>query len=284
VVPKLQSIHYNLRTMKSKAHFKSHPLHPMLIAFPVAFFTGTLVADVLGWVWARAEFHTTALYLTVAGIIMGLVAAIPGIIDFIYVVPPNSSGKKRAAKHGITNALMILVFAAALWYRTQVPSPSLAVIVGLEAAGVVLLSFAGWMGATLVYRNQLGVDIRYANAGKWKEMDGEEKNGMVDIGDVNELQLNQMKLVHVNGKRIVIARSETGLAAFDDHCTHRGGSLAGGTMICGTVQCPWHGSQFNVQTGEVKAGPATQTIKTYLLKQINNRHYLQLSESVQHNQ
>ena len=62
--------------------------------------------------------------------------------------------------------------------------------------------------------------------------------------------VNQMKLVHVDEARIVVARTEDGYAAFQDRCTHRGGPPIG-ALICGTVQCPWHGSQFDVQTGEV---------------------------------
>jgi nitrite reductase/ring-hydroxylating ferredoxin subunit len=72
-----------------------------------------------------------------------------------------------------------------------------------------------------------------------------------------------MKLVHVDDKRVVVARTEEGHAAFDDRCTHRGGPLSDGVLICGTVQCPWHGSQFDVRTGEVKCGPAEKGIRTY---------------------
>ena len=80
-----------------------------------------------------------------------------------------------------------------------------------------------------------------------------------------------MKLIHVNGNRIVIARTEKGYTGFDDHCTHRGGSLAGGAMICGTVQCPWHGSQFDTYTGKVMAGPAKENIKTYMVKEVDGK-------------
>ena len=73
------------------------------------------------------------------------------------------------------------------------------------------------------------------------------------------LEVNQMRLLHVGDKRIVVGRTAEGYVAFDDHCTHRGGSLAGGVMICETVQCPWHGSQFDVVTGDVKAGPAKKS-------------------------
>ena len=78
------------------------------------------------------------------------------------------------------------------------------------------------------------------------------------VAGTDELKVNQMKLVHLNEKRIVVCKTEKGYSAFDDHCTHRGGSLAAGSLICGTVQCPWHGSQFDVFSGDVTAGPATK--------------------------
>jgi nitrite reductase/ring-hydroxylating ferredoxin subunit len=65
----------------------------------------------------------------------------------------------------------------------------------------------------------------------------------------------------------VLARTEEGYVAFDDHCTHRGGSLAGGVLACGVVTCPWHGSQFEARTGSVKSGPAEQPIGTYRVEQ-----------------
>ena len=77
------------------------------------------------------------------------------------------------------------------------------------------------------------------------------------------LGVNQMKLVHAGDQRIVVARTETRYAAFDDRCTHKGGPLSDGALICGTVQCPWHGSQFDVHTGDVKCGPAEKKIGTY---------------------
>jgi len=256
--------------MKSKANFKGHPLHPILVSFPIAFFIGTLGFDVLGLIYDRNEFHNTAKYLEIAGIGFTLLAAVPGIIDYIFIVPPKSSAKKRATTHALVNLLMLIIFAAALLLRLQ-QNISLMVITGLEISGVILLTISGWLGGTLVYRNQIGVDIRYADAGKWKEEyinSGEEE---ITVASTSELKTNQMKLIHVNGNRIVIARTEKGYTAFDDHCTHRGGSLAGGAMICATVQCPWHGSQFDTYTGKVMAGPAKENIKTYMVKEVDGK-------------
>ena len=262
--------------MKSKANIKGHSLHPVLVSFPVAFFTGTLIFDALGFIYNN-KFNETALYLEIAGLGSALAAAIPGLIDFIFTVPPKSTGKKRAAKHGLTNLAVILFFGTALFYRLYSTVVSHFIIVGLETAGVILLVFAGWMGGTLVSRNQIGIDIRYAGAGKWKEEYLSATGSQVEINDIDEIKLNQMRLIIVNGKRIVIAKNENGYAAFNDHCPHRGGSLAAGAMICGTVQCPWHGSQFNVATGEVKAGPATEKIPTYPLIEKNGKLYLTVS-------
>ena len=150
------------------------------------------------------------------------------------------------------------------------------VIISFEIVGFALISFAGWMGATLVYRNQIGVNPRYANAGKWNEDYFDKNSGEIEVAEITELKTDQMKLLHLKDKRIVLARTEQAFVAFDDHCSHRGGSLAGGAMICGTVQCPWHGSQFDVNTGEVKAGPAKEKIKTYVVKEANGKVYLTL--------
>jgi len=76
-----------------------------------------------------------------------------------------------------------------------------------------------------------------------------------------------MKLVRAGDRRIAIARTEHGHAAFDDRCTHKGGPLSDGALVCGTVQCPWHGSQFDVTTGRVEQGPAEEPIATYVVEE-----------------
>lgn len=271
--------HIKPSIVKSKAHFKGHPLHPILVSFPIAFFIGTLGFDVLGLVYSRDDFYSTAMYLEIAGISFALLAAIPGIIDYIFVVPPKSSGKKRAAKHGLINITMVIIFSVALFLR-QKEGTSILVIIFLEAAGIILLSIAGWLGGTLVYRNQIGVDIRYADAGKWKEEHVSSDEAEITVATSDELKTNQMKLLHINGKRIVLCKTEKGYAAFDDRCTHRGGSLAGGSMFCGTVQCPWHGSQFDVLNGNVVAGPANEKINVYRVREFENKVILDFSSSI----
>jgi len=68
---------------KSTAQILGHPLHPMLVAFPIAFFVGTFVSDLVYLVrgdvfWARVSF-----WLLAAGLAMGALAALAGFTDFL---------------------------------------------------------------------------------------------------------------------------------------------------------------------------------------------------------
>ena len=246
--------------MKSKAHIRSHPLHPILVNFPVAFFIGTFVFDILYVSYDNPHFAITAKYLNIAGIIGAILAAVPGIIDYRYTVPPNSSAKKRAAIHGTINSSVLILFIVILFFRQNKSAEAIAV---LDVVGIIALTIGSWMGGTLVHRNQIGIDIRYADAGKWKEKYFEEAGDQLVVAGVDELKVNQMMLLHISGRRVVLGRTESGFTAFDDRCTHKGASLAAGALICGTVQCPWHGSQFNTATGAVTAGPAADSINVY---------------------
>jgi len=241
----------------------------MLIVFPIAFLVGCAVADAVGMAVDRPTLWTVGGYLSVAGVVMGLVAGVPGFVDYVTVVPPASSAKKRATYHMVVNVGALGLVALGWAFRDWTTMRPGAAAVVLEWAGVGLMSVGGWLGGTLAYRNQIGVDRRYANAGKPREVtvDGAAGELVVVPGAAAELKPGQMWLVKCGSRRLVLARTDNGLAAFDDRCPHRGGSLADGALVCGTVQCPWHGSQFDVTSGSVKAGPATEGIATHSVEE-----------------
>ena len=258
--------------MRSKAHFRNHPLHPMLIPFPIAFLIGGTAADFVNRFGSLSGWWTAASQLLIAGVATALLAAVPGIIDYRYAVPPDSSARKRATKHALLNVSALVLFVVALLIKGWPPKPPSLLVLALEAAGVVLITAGGWMGGTLIHRNFIGVEHRYANAGKWKEQTVERSAAAAPGGAVvakaDELKVDQMKLIRLDdGTRIALARTEEGHCAFQDRCTHRGGSLADGVLLCGTVQCLWHGSQFDASSGKVKAGPAESPLKTYRVEE-----------------
>lgn len=259
--------------MRSQASFHGHPIHPMLIPFPFAFLFGSVAFDIAGRLSGRQDWSGTARTMQSAGIASALVAAVPGLIDYLLTVPPESSAKRRATYHMFSNLGAVALFALARGSRRNGTATPATLSLGL--AGAALMSAGGWMGGTLVYRNEIGVDIRHAGAGKWREerLHAEPGRPLV-AGTIDELEIDQMKLVHVEGRRIVVARTAEGFRAFDDRCTHRGGSLAGGTLIGNVVQCPWHGSQFDVRTGEVLRGPATTPIGVHEVEPVGAELHL----------
>src|SRR3954447_26523903 len=105
--------------MKSAAHFKGHPIHAILVAFPIAFLYGSPAFDIAGRLAGWPGGWSTGAYLSLAAIASGLVAAVPGIIDYLNVVPLNSSAKTRATQHMLINSSALIAFAASWVFRDR---------------------------------------------------------------------------------------------------------------------------------------------------------------------
>ena len=80
---------------------------------------------------------------------------------------------------------------------------------------------------------------------------------------VDELHKGHMRLISVNGKSIVLANVNGLFYAFQQRCTHSGGPLDQGILEGKKVTCPFHGAEFNIETGEMLDGPARGDIATY---------------------
>src|SRR5262249_48580900 len=133
---------------------------------PIAFLFGSFLFDLAGRLGDWPSAWTTGAYLSLAALATGLLAGIPGLVDYLLAVPPNSSGKKRATTHMIVNVSALACFAVAWAFRERATwMPGTGTLV-LEGLGLVLITWGGGMGGTLVYRNQIGIDHRYAGAGE----------------------------------------------------------------------------------------------------------------------
>jgi nitrite reductase/ring-hydroxylating ferredoxin subunit/uncharacterized membrane protein len=256
--------------MKSRANLKSHPIHPMLVTLPIGLWTASLAYDLAAAARGSRRLQDSADDMMLAGLIGALAAAVPGAIDYFAVIPPESSAKQRGATHGLLNLSLAGLYGANWLLRSRSGRRWRSWLgIPLSLAGFSGLMYSGWLGGTLVYRNQIGVDHRGPNAAKWRESGPIEgpPGEAVDVASMDELEKpGQTKLVHLNGHRIVVARDGDRIVAFQDHCTHRGGPLADGVLACGVITCPWHGSQFNVETGEVVGGPAEEKIQIYPIR------------------
>ncbi|HSM87387.1 MAG TPA: DUF2231 domain-containing protein [Candidatus Limnocylindrales bacterium] len=247
--------------MRSRAAISSHPIHPMLVSFPSGLGVMAFIFDVIGISKMDAGLWAAGFYCVIAGCVGAAVAAIPGTVDLFTVVPPQSSAKRRGLLHGSLNVIILLLFIYVAARRGSAAVQPDGVTLLVMGIGILLLGTSGWLGGTLVYRNQIGVDRRYAAAGQLKRrtLSGWER----PVCNQSELADGQMLLANVGEERVVVGRCPEGLFAFSDQCTHRGGSLSDGALVDCTVQCPWHGSQFDIRTGRVVAGPASAKMEVH---------------------
>lgn len=255
-------------------NLNDHPIHPMLVDFPIAYLVGGALVSAWASATHRPAWFRTARHMRLLGLWSACAAALPGLVDYVFAVPPRSSAKQRATNHMVANVSALTLFGASLATDPDEDARPAPWRVGAELCGAGLLGVAGWLGGTLVYRNQIAVDHLSANAGRLRieaHPLSDTATGLVDVASDDELAVDQMKLLRIGSRRVVLARTQEGYAAFDDSCTHKGGPLADGALVCGTVQCPWHGSQFDVRTGAVRQGPASQAVKTYDVEQSGGR-------------
>ena len=89
----------------------------------------------------------------------------------------------------------------------------------------------------------------------------------VRVADTKDIPPSTMKAVELdNSQCICIANIDGKYYAIDNICTHEGGPLADGTLEGYEVECPWHGSKFDVRTGAVTNPPATEPETTFEVK------------------
>ena len=149
--------------MASPASIGGHPIHPMLIPFPLALWFFSLVADVI-YLWRGNPVWRDwiAFYALLGGIIGAALAAVFGIIDWLSI--KDREVKRTADWHARLNVIALLVFAASFYLRTaggsQMLGGSYTVAFVLSVLGVILITISGWLGGELVFRHGVAVDGR----------------------------------------------------------------------------------------------------------------------------
>jgi uncharacterized membrane protein len=143
--------------MDSQAKILGHPLHPMLIAFPLGLLGTAAIFDAVHLGTGEPRWADISFWMIVAGVIGGLAAAVPGLIDWL-AIPSGTRAKAVGAWHGIGNVIVIVLFAISLFLRWDDPgAPPVAAFV-LSYGGVALALVTAWLGGELVDRLGVGVD------------------------------------------------------------------------------------------------------------------------------
>jgi uncharacterized membrane protein len=143
--------------MESRAKLFGHPIHQMLIVFPLGLLAMSLVFDLIARIAAWPKLHEAAFYMIAAGVISGLIAAVFGFVDFL-AIPKGTRAKRIGVLHGAGNVVVVAIFAASwLLRRDNAAQPEILAIV-LSAVAAALATVTGWLGGELVDRLGVGVD------------------------------------------------------------------------------------------------------------------------------
>ena len=148
--------------MESKAKILGHPLHQMLIPFPLGLLASAVIFDVVYLIWGNPTMITVSYWMIIAGIVGGLVAAPFGLIDYL-AIPSGTRAKSVGLIHGLGNVVVLLLFAGSWWLRYEEfgnvpPYRPTKIALVLSFAGFALAGVTGWLGGELVDRLAIGVD------------------------------------------------------------------------------------------------------------------------------
>lgn len=140
----------------STARIAMHPIHPMLVPFPIVCFVGALITDIAYWRTAEMMWADFSAWLLFVGLALGVLAGIAGLIDFIGSRRIRSLASAWYHMVGNVVVLLLALFNSFVHSRDAWTSVVPTGLV-LSALTVLVMLFTGWMGWEMVYRRQVGV-------------------------------------------------------------------------------------------------------------------------------
>jgi uncharacterized membrane protein len=143
--------------MESRAKLFGHPIHPILIVFPLGLLGGSVVFDIVHLVTDVGRWADIAFWTIAAGVLGGLLAAVFGLIDWI-AIPARTRAKRVGLIHGAGNVMVVAFFTASWLLRLPDPLDPMILAQILSFAGFGLAGVTGWLGGELVYRLGVAVD------------------------------------------------------------------------------------------------------------------------------
>jgi uncharacterized membrane protein len=143
--------------MESKAKAFGHPIHQMLVVFPLGLLATSFFFDIIRLAGGGEGFGVAAFYMIAAGIIGGLAAAVFGLVDWL-AVPSGTRAKAIGAYHGVLNVVVVGLFIVSWGIRYGDPTAFKGSAVVLSLLGVLVALVAGWLGGELIDRLGVGID------------------------------------------------------------------------------------------------------------------------------
>ena len=219
-----------------------HPLHPVLTDIPIGCWTAAAVLDGLEEMSGNRALGRGADAVIGLGIVGALGAAITGMTDWRHT---DGRARRLGMAHGVLNTGALALYATSMILRRFQARRAGR---GVAALGYVMANAAAYLGGHLVFGEQIGVDHTGAQV---------PPDQFVRVLPESELPEYQLRRVMADDMPVLLLRRGEKIYAIAETCSHLGGPLAEGKLEDLSVVCPWHGSRFALDSGQVLNGPST---------------------------
>ena len=229
-----------------------HPLHAVLTDAPIGALFLVIVFDLLGQ-------PTAADVALVFGVLAMLASAVVGFADYSVT---DGRARTRATVHSTLMILALIVYLVSLGLRAGSPADR-TIPVALSIVAFLILSAGAFAGGDVVFALGNMVDRhawRPAGA-KWQPL------------DVAEIPEGTPVKAKAGIQTLVLVRNGETILALHDQCAHAGGPLSGGQVVDGAIECPWHGSRFELATGRRRRGPTAYDQPAYEVRPADGGGY-----------
>lgn len=236
-----------------------HPIHPALASVSSGALATTVALDAISVLPGRPEqeqrdvsqFAGHALGI---GILGSVAAAVTGVTDWQHT---HEADRRIGVVHGVMNTIAIALFAASWWDRRR--GRHLRGLVG-STLGYGLTVGSGYLGGHLAFGSGVGIDQSGPRLIK------QEWTPVLPVASLPEQKPHR---VEVDGVGLVLCRARNEVSAVGEFCPHLGAPMSDGWVERGRIVCPWHGSRFDVETGDVLRGPSAAKLPCYQTQLVN---------------
>ena len=226
-----------------------HPLHAATTDIPIGILFLVIVFDVLG----QPDAASVAL---VVGILAMVASALTGAADY---VDTDGTTRMRATVHSTLMVAALVLYVVSLVTRSGSPADRTVPIL-LSVVAFVVLNAGAYVGGDVVYAlgNMVNRHAWRGAGAKWLPL---------DLGGATDLPEGTPVKAKLGINTLVLVRTGATIHALHDQCAHAGGPLSGGQVVDGCIECPWHGSRFELATGHARWGPTVYDQPRYEVRQ-----------------
>lgn len=143
--------------MQHKVKPMGHPMHPMLVVYPLGLLTLSPIFDIVHWITGNGYWSTVAFWMIAAGTLGGLLAAVTGTIDWLGI-PAGTRAKTVGLIHGAGNYLILILFVVSWLTRLNAQANPPVIAYVLTFLGAVLFMATGYLGGELTLHFGIGIE------------------------------------------------------------------------------------------------------------------------------